>query len=184
MEINEFARMSKNRAVKNDPDGRFDWKYYVVALAGESGEIANHLKKILRGDHELDADELAEEAADAVTYGFLLLSTLGVDPEKVLLDKYEKVNKRIAAGGFGTRPEHSDTFEIVINGQYIALQKYIRELSYYDLAILAMGKPNIDGLSVTYSKAVGPKSEGILSKGQIVKIAQGTIFNVYNTSNA
>jgi len=81
MEINEFARMSKDRAVKNDPDSRFDWKYYVVALAGESGEISNQLKKILRGDHELDTNELAEEVADAITYGFLLLSTLGVDPE-------------------------------------------------------------------------------------------------------
>ena len=113
MEINEFARMSKDRAVKNDPDSRFDWKYYVVALAGESGEISNQLKKILRGDHELDTNELAEEVADAITYGLLLLSTLGVDPEKALLDKYEKVDSRIAAGGFGARPTELKNFEQV-----------------------------------------------------------------------
>jgi NTP pyrophosphatase (non-canonical NTP hydrolase) len=182
MEINEFARMSKDRAVKNDPDGLFDWKYYVVALAGESGEIANHLKKILRGDHALDTDELAEEVADAVTYGFLLLSTLGVDPEKVLLDKYEKVNKRIAAGGFGTRPEN--TFEIFVNGKSVPVNDNARVWSCDAIAYLAVGHAWRPGLTIVYQGAIGPKNDGTLTGKQEVLVGQGTRFSVQFTGNA
>ncbi|RLI98090.1 MAG: hypothetical protein DRO99_01555 [Candidatus Aenigmatarchaeota archaeon] len=103
MEINEFAKMNHERTKRNDPDGRFDWEYFAIAMAGESGEILNKVKKIRRGDFPLDKKDIAEEAADAMTYAFLLLSELGVNPEKVLMDKYEKVNDRLSKGGFHVR---------------------------------------------------------------------------------
>ncbi|MFH1631209.1 MAG: MazG nucleotide pyrophosphohydrolase domain-containing protein [Candidatus Aenigmatarchaeota archaeon] len=103
MEINEFARMNHERQIKNDKDGRFDWEYLLIGMSGECGELLNKLKKIKRGDFSLNKDDIAEETADVITYGFLLLSALGVDPEKVILDKFEKVNERVAKGGFGAR---------------------------------------------------------------------------------
>lgn len=180
MEINEFAKMSKDRAVKNDPDGRFDWQYYVVALAGEAGEISNHLKKILRGDHDLNKAELAEEVADAITYGFLLLSTLGVDPEKTLLDKYEKVNQRIAAGGFGARPE-AVKYSIVVNGEDKVITK--QRATYDDIVDLVMGGSSDAALTITY-RYPGENRDGILGKSARIRVKQGTIFNAYNTGNA
>ena len=103
MEINEFAKINQERAKKNDPDKRFNWEYFLIAMSGECGELLNKLKKIKRGDFPLDENGMAEEAADAITYAFLLLSELGVDPEKVLIDKFEKVNKRLDKGGFHVR---------------------------------------------------------------------------------
>lgn len=103
MEINEFAKMNHERAVKNDAKGVFNWEFYVVAIGGEAGELLNTLKKIKRGDFPLNKEEMAEEAADIITYGFLLLSELGIDAEKAVMEKYEKVNKRIEKGGFGAR---------------------------------------------------------------------------------
>ena len=38
--------------------------------------------------------------------------------------------------------------------------------------------------SVTFRRAAGERSEGILSPGQKVEIQEGTIFNVYLTGSA
>lgn len=103
MEINEFARMAYERSKRNDAKGAFGWEFYLIGLAGECGELLNKLKKIKRGDFPLEKGEVAEETADAITYAFLLLSSLGIDPEKALMDKYEKVNRRLEKGGFHIR---------------------------------------------------------------------------------
>lgn len=104
MKINEFAELNYERDRKHDKEGRFNWEFYAIGVAGEAGELMNLLKKIKRGDFELNKEEIAEETADIITYCFLLLSALGMDAEKTLMDKFEKVNKRLEAGGFGKRP--------------------------------------------------------------------------------
>ncbi|MFH1445632.1 MAG: MazG-like family protein [Nanoarchaeota archaeon] len=103
MDINDFAKMNHDRAKLNDKDSRFNWEYFLIAMSGECGELLNKLKKIKRGDFPLEKEDMAEEAADVITYAFLLLSELGVDPKKVILDKFEKVNERLAKGGFHMR---------------------------------------------------------------------------------
>ncbi len=104
MEINEFAELNYERDRKHDKEGRFNWEFYAIGVAGEAGELMNLLKKVKRGDFQLNKEEIAEETADIITYCFLLLSALDVDPEKTIMDKFEKVNKRLEAGGFGKRP--------------------------------------------------------------------------------
>jgi NTP pyrophosphatase (non-canonical NTP hydrolase) len=108
MEINEFARISFERQKKNDPDNRFNWEYNVIGMGGECGELLNKLKKIKRGDFTLNKDEVAEEVADVITYAFLVLMEIGVDPEKAIMKKFEEVNKRIEMGGFHMRVPKSD----------------------------------------------------------------------------
>ncbi|MFH1780160.1 MAG: hypothetical protein ABH803_03385 [Candidatus Micrarchaeota archaeon] len=103
MEINDFAKLNHERSVKFDLNKAFNWEYYAIAMGGECGELLNKLKKIKRGDFPVNKEELAEETVDVITYGFLLLSELGVDAEKVLMDKFEKVNKRVEKGGFHCR---------------------------------------------------------------------------------
>ena len=104
MEINEFAELNYERDRKHDREGRFNWEFYAIGVAGEAGELMNLLKKVKRGDFPLNKAEVAEETADIITYCFLLLSALGMDPEKTIMEKFEKVNKRLEAGGFGKRP--------------------------------------------------------------------------------
>ena len=101
MEINEFAKMSHKRS-KDNATGT-DWEYFLIGMAGECGELLNILKKVKRGDFEVDKEKIAEETADIITYALILLKELGVDPEKAILEKYEKVNKRLADGGFHVR---------------------------------------------------------------------------------
>jgi NTP pyrophosphatase (non-canonical NTP hydrolase) len=43
------------------------WSYLGLGLAAESGEIADHIKKLLRDD-KLDRDALAGELGDAIYY--------------------------------------------------------------------------------------------------------------------
>ncbi|MBI2578382.1 MAG: hypothetical protein HYW26_01590 [Candidatus Aenigmarchaeota archaeon] len=108
MHINEFARIAHERDRKHDKNKAFNWEFYSIAMGGEAGEVLNNVKKLKRGDpisKEEFFKDLAEEAADVITFGFLLLSELGADPEKILLEKYEKVNRRLDDGGFHKRPE-------------------------------------------------------------------------------
>jgi NTP pyrophosphatase (non-canonical NTP hydrolase) len=102
MEINEFAKMCFERTRRHDKK-KLDWEFFSLAMAGECGEMLNYIKKVKRGDFPLDKSKLAEETADAVTYAFILLSELGIDPEKALMDKFEKVNKRLEKGGWSQR---------------------------------------------------------------------------------
>lgn len=103
MEINSFAKMNYERSKKNDKNNSFNWEFYAIALAGEAGELLNVIKKVKRGDFQIDKEKVAEETADVITYAFLLLSELGLDTEEVIMKKFEKVNKRISQGGFHVR---------------------------------------------------------------------------------
>ena len=102
MEINEFARMSYERSKSNET-GRFDWEFYTIAMAGECGELLNTLKKVKRKDFPLDKERFGEEVADVITYAMILLMELGIDPQKAIMGKYEKVNNRLKKGGFHIR---------------------------------------------------------------------------------
>lgn len=88
-------------------------QYFIIAMGGEAGETLNKLKKYMREDPEYRGiegikkyqDDVAEECADVITYAFLLLSTLDRDAAEEVMKKFEKVNRRLAAGGFDARPE-------------------------------------------------------------------------------
>ncbi len=103
MEINEFAKMSRERSLKNDKNKVFDWEYYIIATGGEAGELLNLLKKMKRGDFPFDKDKIADEAADIFTYSLLILAALGVDPEEAIMKKYSEVDRRLEAGGWHKR---------------------------------------------------------------------------------
>ena len=71
-----------------------DW---VLAIAGEAGELANLLKKVNRGDFTV-ADvrqEILKEVADIITYCDLLNSHLDANTEQELGRKFQEVSKRV-----------------------------------------------------------------------------------------
>lgn len=107
--INEFADKARARFEANPPKNHeADWRYAAVGLCGEAGEVASLLKEEWRGDPcEIPAfiDKVAEESADAVTYGLIVLALLTPDPAAALEKKFAKVNARLAAGGWHMRPE-------------------------------------------------------------------------------
>jgi NTP pyrophosphatase (non-canonical NTP hydrolase) len=88
--------------IKTEQDLALRLEYLTNALAGEVGEVANLVKKVVRsvvygrGDLRLDdvRQELAEEIADVFTYLLTIAGLLGLDLEKIYLQKLEKNRKR------------------------------------------------------------------------------------------
>ena len=71
------------------------------AVAGETGELCNVIKKIHRGDFtlkEANKEELiADEAADIVCYLDMLCQRAGVDLSTAVVNKFNKVSERIGS---------------------------------------------------------------------------------------
>lgn len=65
-----------------------DW---ALAVAGETGEMCNLVKKQRRGD-KITNDEIAEEVADIVIYCDLLCTRLGINLSDAVRSKFNKVS--------------------------------------------------------------------------------------------
>jgi NTP pyrophosphatase (non-canonical NTP hydrolase) len=69
---------------------------WALALAGETEEFCNLVKKIIRGDFLLEdkKQELLYELADVITYADLAVSKLGGETGAALLSKFHEVSGR------------------------------------------------------------------------------------------
>jgi len=63
------------------------------ALAGETGELCNMLKKLRRGE-KVDKKDIAYELADVIVYADLLASKLYINLEEAVIEKFNIVSKR------------------------------------------------------------------------------------------
>jgi NTP pyrophosphatase (non-canonical NTP hydrolase) len=69
--------------------------YLVLALAGEAGELADHVKKVLR-DGTWDRDRLASELGDVIYYWAGLCAIAGCVPSELLERSVTTIETRIA----------------------------------------------------------------------------------------
>lgn len=69
-------------------------EYYTLGLAGESGEFAEKVKKVLRGDGEVYRDELLKELGDVLWYLSALSSYLCVPLSEVANMNLDKLADR------------------------------------------------------------------------------------------
>lgn len=74
------------------------WIYPLIGLFGEAGELANILKKVIRDNHFKINDELLskvlDEKGDLSWYSIILDHELNLDPDKVLENNINKLQKR------------------------------------------------------------------------------------------
>jgi len=70
--------------------------YLGLGLAGEAGEVANEIKKLLR-DGGLDQAALIDELGDVVYYWACLCVASGRKPSEVLASSQSKIARKIAA---------------------------------------------------------------------------------------
>ena len=75
-----------------------DAAFYALALCGETGEIANRIKKVLRGDvalYDPDViDGIVDEAGDALWYLARLADTIGISLSTVAALNIAKIRTR------------------------------------------------------------------------------------------
>lgn len=81
----------------------WDWTLndWAVALAGESGELCNLLKKIKRGDLTVRGERqaLLAELADIMTYCDLMMTKLGASTADEIQKKFAEVSQRVGFKG-------------------------------------------------------------------------------------
>ena len=70
----------------------------VLGLAGESGEIADMVKKTVYHKHELDLGELVDELGDLLWYVAAICTLFNIDMDKVMERNIEKLKARYPEG--------------------------------------------------------------------------------------
>ena len=76
------------------------WLYYVLGIAGETGELVEKIKKHFRDDYgqmtEIKLDEIKKEMGDVLWYCARLADVLGIDFSEVAKDNMKKLLDRKA----------------------------------------------------------------------------------------
>ena len=87
MQLNEYQTEARRVSKVKDDDTPYVWAIWGLGLAGEAGEVADHVKKILRDDDgrvsEKRAEEMAEELGDALWYVARLASVAGFSLDQI-----------------------------------------------------------------------------------------------------
>ena len=102
MQFDEYQKRAVTTAVYPK---EFAVPYLTLGLAGEAAEVANKVKKIIRGDYNNDPDKLSEvkeaiskECGDVLWYLAVLIDELGVSFDSVAKDNLDKLAARADAG--------------------------------------------------------------------------------------
>ena len=65
-----------------------------LGLVGEAGEVAEKIKKKVRGDGHLDLDAVQKELGDVVFYWYALHGALGLKPSDTIQMNINKLSSR------------------------------------------------------------------------------------------
>jgi NTP pyrophosphatase (non-canonical NTP hydrolase) len=95
MTIDEYAAWTASIAKVDEHPSNERLSYLGLGLAGESGEVAEHIKKLLRDDW-LDQAGLVEELGDVIYYWACLCAATGQQPSELLKASAAKINRRIS----------------------------------------------------------------------------------------
>jgi NTP pyrophosphatase (non-canonical NTP hydrolase) len=95
MEFNDYGEFVKSMKVYPE---QYSILYPALGLAGETGEICEKIKKGLRGDKELDKEELLKELGDPLWYITSLADDLGFSLQDVVDANVKKLSSRKERG--------------------------------------------------------------------------------------
>jgi len=96
MTIDEYAAWAGMIAKVSRPPTTERLSYLGLGLAAEAGEIADHIKKLLR-DSRLDEAAMIDELGDVVYYWACLCVAAGKMPSAVLEASKSKIERKVAA---------------------------------------------------------------------------------------
>ena len=100
MELNEYQH--KSRETAQYPNAGNNPIYPTLGLAGEAGEVADKVKKVIRDKNgvfgELEKQEIKMELGDVLWYIAQLSTELGFDLEEVAQLNLKKLSSRSRRG--------------------------------------------------------------------------------------
>lgn len=94
MNFKEYQELAAKTAIYPE---EYRIVYPALGLAGEAGEVAEKVKKLIR-DGNLDRELLAKELGDVLWYVSALSRDLGIDLETVATRNIEKLRSRAERG--------------------------------------------------------------------------------------
>jgi NTP pyrophosphatase (non-canonical NTP hydrolase) len=97
MSLNEYQKMAAKTAIYSSAHQVL---YPALGLAGEAGEVANKVKKMIR-DNNFDREGVAAELGDVLWYVAALARDLNVDLNDLAMQNLEKLYSRAARGKIG-----------------------------------------------------------------------------------
>jgi NTP pyrophosphatase (non-canonical NTP hydrolase) len=95
MTIDDYAEWAASVARVSAQPTAERLSYLGLGLAAESGEVADHIKKLLR-DGRLDQAALIDELGDVVYYWACLCIASGKKPSDVLAASQSKIGRKVA----------------------------------------------------------------------------------------
>lgn len=108
MTINEYQKEAMRSA---NPNG-INLSNTALGLCGESGEVADMIKKHLHQGHELDKEHMAKELGDVAWYLALGATIIGYDLEDILQMNVDKLRARYPKGFDAQRSQHRENTDI------------------------------------------------------------------------
>lgn len=100
-EINDFAAFTERMWFSSSAPGvvtqERDLPIMSLGLAGETGEVVEHIKKLIRDGH-IDVDELKKELGDVIYYWARICRYFKLWPTDVIRANVEKLESRRARG--------------------------------------------------------------------------------------
>jgi NTP pyrophosphatase (non-canonical NTP hydrolase) len=90
--------------ITDDPNAAWmlDMLYCAAGIAGEAGEIANQIKKVMRDDKGVPTEErkakVAKELGDVMWYAAAICNEFGLDLGEVMVANADKLLERQAKG--------------------------------------------------------------------------------------
>ena len=103
MRLTEYQLEAKRASKVSNDDTPYFWAIWGLGLAGESGEVADHVKKIIRDDegHVTVARKelLTEELGDVLWYVARLASITGYSLDEIAQRNIDKLKRLQAARG-------------------------------------------------------------------------------------
>jgi NTP pyrophosphatase (non-canonical NTP hydrolase) len=100
MKFNEYQKESRKTAVYKDQG--HNYIYPLLGLAGESGEVVEKFKKMIRNNDGVMTDEIKEsikkELGDLLWYVAQICTEIGIELDDVVVTNLEKLQSRSKRG--------------------------------------------------------------------------------------
>jgi NTP pyrophosphatase (non-canonical NTP hydrolase) len=97
--FNEYQILAESTARRTDKDTYKErFCNFGLGIAGEAGEVADYLKKIVFHEHAIDLDKLEKELGDVMWYVATIASTVNLKLDDVAEANIEKLKKRYPEG--------------------------------------------------------------------------------------